>query len=122
MAWTNSDMKVSAWMRGLLGIIVPEETIQSTLASRDTDGNMKLSDIDQRTAELLKADLYVWQSTAPSTGQSVEDADGHWKHKEGGYFLTPKDKRAILEIANGIYSKYGEATVGSGSKLRLINL
>ena len=122
MAWTDSDMKVSDWLRGLLGVVISDNTINSVLAGRSIDGDAVLSSIEQRDAELLRADLYVWYCSNPSTGQSVEDADGGWKHKEGSYSLTPSDKKMMLTLANNIYSKYGEETVSPGSKVRLINL
>jgi hypothetical protein len=109
-------------MRGLLGIHVPGSAIRSILARRNADEGSLLSDIEQKEAELLEADLYIWYCKTPSIGQSTEDADGHWKHKEGSYSLTPHDKSMMLKLANGIYSKYGEKAVAMGSKVRLINL
>jgi hypothetical protein len=107
-------------MKGLVGIRVSDEAIASLLAKRDVDGDALLSTIGSRDADLLQADLYVWCYTAPSTGQSVEDADGGWRHKEGGYSLTPRDKEAMLVMANSIYEKYGEAIVRVRRPIRII--
>ena len=122
MAWTDSNIEVSKWLRGLLGISISDDSINSILAGRSIDGSAALSSVSQKDAELLKADLYVWYSTSPSTGQSIEDADGGWKHKEGSYSLTPYDKNMMLKLANNIYAKYGEEAVSSGSGVKLINL
>jgi len=123
MAWTNSTTALSDWMQGLLGVNIPDSAIQSILDGRGgISGATLLKDIDQRDADLLRADLYVWLAMSPSTGQSVEDSDGFWKHREGGYSITPSDKDRLLRMANEIYMKYGEDTVQVKSGIRIFNI
>ena len=120
--WTTSTVSAAEYLRGLVGITISDNALQSILLGRGYNMDTQLCDIDQQTAELLKADLFVWFCTTPSTGGSVEDSDGNWKHKEGSYALTAYDKSYMLSLANTIYQKYGEETVTSTSKVTLINL
>ena len=109
-------------MQGLLGLNIPEGSIQSILDGRGgISGATPLKDVEKRDADLLKADLYVWRALSPSTGQSVEDSDGFWKHREGGYSQTPSDKDRLLRAANSIYEMYGEETVAVRSGIRIFN-
>jgi hypothetical protein len=114
-------MPVAEWMRGLLGFRIPDESIASVLAKRNVDGSAPLSAIEQREAELLRADLFVWCCLAPSTGQVVEDADGNWRHREGGYSLAPRDKDGYLAMANSVYKKYGEDVVRVRRPIKIIH-
>ena len=120
--WTNSDAPIAEWLGGILGITVPDSAIRSVLIKRSVSGDTPCNAVTQRDAELLKADLYMWYYTTPSTTQSVEDSDSYWKHREGSSSSTPKDKDVILKMANLIYEKYGEDVVIQRSRIRVYNV
>ena len=49
---------------------------------------------NKRALELAQADLHVVLVSAPDV-------------QEGGYQITLNDKKTLISVANGLYSKYG---------------
>lgn len=93
---------------GCVNFYVPEEAAVCILANRGVSLNDEFSKLDKKTADLLKADLYVWICMGPSKVNSVTDSDNGWSHSEGGYTLTDEDKERMLGYANAIYEEYDE--------------
>lgn len=59
--------------------------------------------------DLATADVYI----ILSTGVNIS---------EGGYSISQSDKNSYLKIANGIYQKWGQATVGDTvRKVKAVN-
>lgn len=55
---------------------------------------------------------YVTLSDMPSTSQKVSDKDGDWSHSEGGTNISESDKKRWLQMANELFAKWGEPTIG----------
>lgn len=108
---------VEEYLRGCVGFDVSDNALTTILIDRDVEPGTDVSMLDKRTKDLCKADLYMWCASTPSVTGSVEDADGEWKHKEGGKQSSAYDKRNLRQMANDIYAKYGENTVQSVMKL-----
>lgn len=93
---------------GCVNFAVPEEAVKHLLDERGIEPGTPLSDLDKKTRELLKADLYVWICMGPSKVSSTSDSDNGWSHSEGGYTLSDEDKDRMLKYAKAIYEKYDE--------------
>ena len=105
------------------GISLPESTFQNIAERREVLLQDVVSDLDKRTKDLLMADVYVQISLLPSVSASVEDAHGTWKHKEGSTQLSESDKKRYLDLANSIFSAYGEKAVSkSGIKMNCLGM
>jgi hypothetical protein len=110
---TAIDMSVEEYLRGCVGFDVPDSAINTILADRKLAPGTSIHDMERKDKDLCRADLYMWCAGIPSVTGSVEDANGVWKHKEGGTQISVYDKRALRQMANDIYSEYGEKTKGS---------
>lgn len=108
---------VEEYLRGCVGFDVSDNALATILIDRDVEPGTDVRMLDKRTKDLCKADLYMWCASTPSVTGSVEDADGEWKHKEGGKQSSAYDKRNLRQMANDIYARYGENTIQSGMKL-----
>ena len=122
MSETNPDtskpvMAVEDYLRGCVGFDVSEEAISVILIDRGVEPGSDVTLLDKRTKDLCRADLYMWCASTPSVTGSVEDADGEWKHKEGGKQSSAYDKRNLRQMANDIYKKYGESYTQSGIRI-----
>ena len=114
---TATDMTVEEYLYGCVGFEVAESAIASILIDRGVSANSSVLELDKKTKDLCKADLYMWCASTPSKTGSVEEADGYWKHKTTGSESSAFDKRNLRAMANDIYKKYGENTTGSSIKL-----
>ena len=108
------DTTIEAWLRGCVGFEVADNAINTILIDRGVEMEADVTKLDKKTKDLCKADLYMWCASTPSVTGSVEDANGVWKHKEGGTQSSAFDKRNLRAMANDIYKKYGENR-GSGT-------
>ena len=99
---------IEQYLRGCVGFEVADEAIATILVDRKVSWGDDVQLIDQRTRDLCKADLYMWCASSPSTRKTVEDADGGWKHREGGEQSSAFDKRNLRLMANDIYAMYDE--------------
>lgn len=112
-------MTIEEYLKGKIGFDVSDNAIASILVDREVEANADVTSLDKRTKDLCRADLYMWCASTPSKTGSVEDADGVWKHKEGGSESSAFDKRTLRQMANDIYGQYGEnRTV---SKMRILS-
>lgn len=110
----NTDSEVYTAKGYLLSCVsfpVPEDAADYVLANREVDPSDNISDLDTKTKELLKADLYVWFCMGPSKVGTVSDRDNSWSHSDGGYTLSESDKERMLDYANAIYDKYEEESL-----------
>jgi hypothetical protein len=107
------DTTIEGYLRGCVGFDVDDSAISSILIDRGLLPGTDVTELDKRAKELCKADLYMWCASTPSVKGSVEDSHGVWKHKEGGTESSAFDKRNLRQMANDIYRRYGENTIGS---------
>lgn len=110
---------IEEYLHGKVGFEVKDNAITSILIDRDVKPNTDVSTLNKRTKDLCRADLYMWCASTPSVQGSIEDADGVWKHKEGGTQSSAFDKRNLRQMANDIYKLYGENI--SSSKVKVIS-
>lgn len=114
----DSYTTMEDYLRGCVGFDVSDEALVTILFDREISSGTDVSISNKRTRELCKADLYMWCVKTYSVGGSVEDADGGWKHKEGGMQMSDSDKSRLRSMADAIYRKYGEETSGSTIKMK----
>lgn len=113
---------VEDYLRGCVGFEVDDSAITTILIDRDVESGTDVRSLDKRTKDLCRADLYMWCASTPSVTGSVEDADGGWKHKEGGTQSSAYDKRNLRQMANDIYVRYGENTVKSSINMNCVGM
>lgn len=113
---------VEDYLRGCVGFEVDDSAITTILIDREVESGTDVRSLDKRTKDLCRADLYMWCASTPSVTGSVEDADGGWKHKEGGTQSSAYDKRNLRQMANDIYARYGENTVKSSINMNCVGM
>ena len=113
---------IEEYLRGCVGFEVSDSAISTILIDRDIVPGTPVSEIAKRTRDLCKADLYMWCASTPSVTGSVEDADGDWKHREGGTQSSAYDKRNLRQMANDIYKLYGENVMKSSMKMNAFGM
>lgn len=117
---TITDTTIEAYLRGCVGFEVSDSAINTILIDREIASGTDVTTLEKRQKDLCRADLYMWCASTPSITGSVEDANGVWKHKEGGTQSSAYDKRNLRQMANDIYALYGENV--RKSSIKVINL
>lgn len=108
---------IEGYLRGCVGFEVTDSAITTILIDREIAPGTDVTTLDKRQKDLCRADLYMWCASTPSVTGSVEDANGVWKHKEGGTQSSAYDKRNLRQMANDIYAMYGENVRESSAKI-----
>lgn len=109
---------IEEYLRGLVGIDVPDSTLRSILFKRGVDEGSHAAWLGERELDLCSADIYLWCYLLPSSGRGVKDHDGDWSHEENNSTMTMADKRALRALARQLYDKWGE-NVPTDSKIVL---
>jgi hypothetical protein len=103
------------YCRSVVAVEVKDEAILNILQDRDVDKDADVTELDKKTRDLLKADIYSWCLTLPTTSAQVKDSDGNWSHSEGAVHFSIEDKRMMRKLANEIYSTYDEKKIASNT-------
>ncbi len=111
---------IEEYLRGCVGFEVTDSAITTILIDREIAPGTDVTTLEKRQKDLCRADLYMWCASTPSVTGSVEDANGVWKHKEGGTQSSAYDKRNLRQMANDIYALYGENV--RKSSIKIVNL
>lgn len=108
----NETRTILDWLCDIVNFPISEGAANDILTERGVDGSSLLPEVDKRTKDLCRADLYVWVCTSPNRRGDISDSDNSWSHKEGGYTLSDADKKRFMTLANNIYEMYDEKPVG----------
>ncbi len=111
---------IEEYLRGCVGFEVADSAITTILIDREIAPGTDVTTLEKRQKDLCRADLYMWCASTPSVTGSIEDANGVWKHKEGGTQSSAYDKRNLRQMANDIYALYGENV--RKSSIKIVNL
>lgn len=117
---TATGTTIEEYLRGCVGFEVADSAITTILIDREIAPGTDVTTLEKRQKDLCRADLYMWCASTPSVTGSVEDANGVWKHKEGGTQSSAYDKRNLRQMANDIYALYGENV--RKSSIKIVNL
>lgn len=105
------------------GYMLSDDTILAVLADRDIDEGTLIADMERRDIDLALADAYLQCVLASSSASgTVEDADGNWSHKEGGYEISSTDRSRLIAMAKALYAKWDETWSYSLSNVRIVRL
>lgn len=109
------------YLRGLSDFVLNEGVFPVLLAERGVSASADFSELGQRLRDLLRADLYMFLATLPSSRGFSEDADGYWRHRVAGFSFSEADKASYLRLAKSIYRRYGDVRGGSAT-FRVIDI
>ena len=116
------DLTIEKYLKGKVGINIPDDALLTIFADRGLNIGDIVSGVERRTLDLATADLYMYCASTPSIKGATEDSHGGWKHKDGGWESSAFDKRYLRQMANDIYTKYGETAVVRTGSFKIIQL
>lgn len=108
MGKTNT-ITIEQYLLGKTGYDIDSDALQSIYVDRGIpSGDTPVTDIDQKTRDLATADLYLRCAATPGSSSSIREKDGDWSHERTGQKSDAWGKGKLIEMANALYSKWGE--------------
>jgi len=123
MASIADNMNISGWLRAKTDLILDlsQEFIWATLLHRGIDDDETLvSEIDERTRDLILADAYFNAAISSVKSGTQGEADGGWTHYVAIKNVVNRD--ALMQMAKDLYDKWDEPFVDPNPKIRMRNL
>ena len=123
MASIADNMTITGWLRAKTDLILDlsQEFIWATLLHRGVDDDETLvSEIDERTRDLILADTYVNAAISSVKSGTQGEADGGWSHYIAIKNVVNRD--ALLQMAKDLYAKWDEPFVDPNPKIRMKDL
>jgi hypothetical protein len=123
MASIADNMTVSGWLQAKTSLILDlsQEFIWATLLHRGVDDDETLvSEIDERTRDLILADAYFNAAISSVKSGTQGEADGGWTHYVAIKNVVNRD--ALLQMAKDLYAKWDEPFVDPNPKIRMKDL
>lgn len=123
MASIAESMTLDRWLRAKTELIIDlsDDFIRATFLHRgvDDDGAM-VSDVDERTRDLILADTYFGAAVSSVKSGTQGEADGGWTHYVAIKNVVNRD--ALMKMAKDLYAKWDEPFVDPNPKIRMKDL
>ena len=123
MASIADLMTIDRWLRAKTELILDmsDDFIYATLLHRGVDDDETLvSDLDERTRDLLLADVYFGAAVSSAKSGTQGEADGGWTHYVAIKNVVNRD--ALMQMAKDLYDKWDEPFVDPNPKIRMKDL
>ena len=123
MASIADNMTLVRWFRAKTEPIIDysDDFIFATLLHRGVDDDETLvSDVDERTRDLILADTYYGAAVSSTKSGTQGEADGGWTHYVAVKNVVNRD--ALMQMAKDLYDKWDEPFADPNPKIRMKNL
>ena len=123
MASIADLMTIDRWLRAKTELILDmsDDFIYATLLHRGVDDDETLvSDLDERTRDLILADVYFGAAVSSVKSGTQGEADGDWTHYVAIKNVVNRD--ALMQMAKDLYDKWDEPFVDPNPKIRMKDL
>lgn len=120
MASISENMTLVRWFRAKTDPIIDytDDFIWATLLHRGVDDDETLvSDVDERTRDLILADAYYGAAVSSTKSGTQGEADGGWTHYVAIKNVVNRD--ALMQMAKDLYDKWDEPFVDPNPKIRM---
>lgn len=123
MASISDLMTISRWLRAKTELILDlsDDFIYATLLHRGVDDDETMvSDVDERTRDLILADTYFGAAVSSVKSGTQGEADGGWTHYVAIKNVVNRD--ALMQMAKDLYDKWDEPFTDPKPKIRMKDL
>lgn len=123
MASIADNMTLASWFRARTDHIIDysDDFIWATFLHRGVDDDETLvSDVDERTRDLILADAYYGAAVSSTKSGTQGEADGGWTH-----YVAIKNvvsREALMQMAKDLYAKWDEPFTDPNPKIRMKDL
>lgn len=120
MANIADSMTLERWFRAKTDHIIDysDDFIWATFLHRGvTDDSTLVSNVDERTRDLILADAYFGAAISSTKSGTQGEADGGWTHYVAIKNVVSRD--ALMQMAKDLYAKWDEPFVDPNPKIRM---
>lgn len=105
------DFNILDYISGLTGFVFDKAVLQNIAFSRGVANVTFPDQIDEKTRELMRADLLYTAYCSPNTMASISHQHGSYSNSIG--HQTINDKESLYKMFMSIYRRYGDPMVDS---------
>ena len=123
MASIADNMTLASWFRAKTDHIIDysDDLIWATFLHRGVDDDEALvSDVDERTRDLILADAYYGAAVSSTKSGTQGESDGGWTHYVAIKNVVSRD--ALMQMAKDLYAKWDEPFTDPNPKIRMKDL
>lgn len=123
MASIADNMTLASWFRAKTDHIIDysDDFIWATFLHRGVDDDETLvSDVDERTRDLILADAYYGAAVSSTKSGTQGESDGGWTHYVAIKNVVSRD--ALMQMAKDLYAKWNEPFTDPNPKIRMKDL
>lgn len=123
MASIADNMTLLGWLRAKTELILDltDDFIYATFLHRGVnDDETLVSDVDERTRDLILADAYYGAAVSSTKSGTQGEADGGWTHYVAIKNVVSRD--ALMQMAKDLYAKWDEPFTDPNPKIRMRDL
>lgn len=123
MASILDNMTLVSWLRAKTELILDlsDDFIWATLLHRGVDDDETMvSDVDERTRDLILADSYFGAAISSVKSGTQGETDGGWTHYIAIKNVVSRD--ALMQMAKDLYDKWDEPFIDPKPKIRMKDL
>ena len=123
MASIAESMTIARWLQAKTDLILDlsDDFIYATLLHRGVDDDeITVSDVDERTRDLILADTYFGAAISSVKSGTQGEADGGWTHYVAIKNVINRD--ALMQMAKDLYDKWDEPFIDPNPKIRMKDL
>ena len=108
---------IIGYLSGLTGYVFDKDVLQRIALERGVLDVVDFSELDERTKELLLADLLYTAYLSPNIMASYSVKHGSYSRSTGGQTIYAKEKERLYNIFSKIYRKYNDSMAESVGSL-----
>ena len=104
----NDKFDIIEYLSGLTGYVFDKAVLKSIAFERGVIYTTSFEELDERTRDLLRADLLYRAWLSPNVWGSSTNSHGSFTRSVGSQTLYQEDKERLYNIFMGIYRKYDD--------------
>lgn len=107
----NDKFDIIEYLSGLTGYVFDKAVLKSIAFERDVVYVTSFDELDQKTIDLLRADLLYRAWLSPNVWASSTNKHGGFTRTVGSQTIYATEKERLYDIFMGIYRKYDDEKI-----------
>lgn len=103
-----NDFDIIEYLSGLTEFVFDKAVLKRVALDRDVNDVSDYEELDNKTKDLLRADLLYIAYVSPNVWAGISTSHGSFSKSIGGQTLSGKDKERLYNIIYYIYEKYDD--------------
>ena len=102
------EFDILDFLSGLTGFVFDKSVLTRIVWEREVSEVTSYDELDEKTIDLLKADLLYTAYMSPNVWASQTNAHGSYSHTTGSQTINTQDRKQLFNVFTAIYKKYND--------------